>query len=148
MSLFVQTKFNLPPGNESYILKSINKKWRSWKSYVKGLNFDPNTPIEEQMIDVPDRVDDDQYRTLIEHWMSDKSKVQYAYYLIHIKVALTMFQSNKSFIYDLLGSKSKEQRNSCTIEIVSSHGQKEFRTCERNNGKFSLDDYYLYPSIS
>ncbi|KAG8364814.1 hypothetical protein BUALT_Bualt18G0037800 [Buddleja alternifolia] len=68
------TKFDLPPGKESYILKSINKKWRNWKCQVKKLNFDPNILIEQQMLDIPDSVDEEQYKTLVKHWMSDKSK--------------------------------------------------------------------------
>ncbi|KAG8382392.1 hypothetical protein BUALT_Bualt05G0072600 [Buddleja alternifolia] len=68
-------KFELQPGKEPYILKSINKKWRNWKSYVKSLNFDPNIPIEQQMLDIPSQVDEDQYKALVKHWMSDKSKI-------------------------------------------------------------------------
>ncbi|KAG8382226.1 hypothetical protein BUALT_Bualt05G0054700 [Buddleja alternifolia] len=74
MLKIVKTKFDLPPGKEPYILKSINKKWRNWKCQVKKLNFDPNIPIEQQMLDIPDRVDEEQYKTLVKHWMSDKSK--------------------------------------------------------------------------
>ncbi|KAG8363818.1 hypothetical protein BUALT_Bualt19G0061800 [Buddleja alternifolia] len=74
MLKIVKAKFELQPGKEPYILKSINKKWRNWKSYVKSLNFDPNIPIEQQMLDIPSRVDEDQYKALVKHWMSDKSK--------------------------------------------------------------------------
>ncbi|KAG8371275.1 hypothetical protein BUALT_Bualt13G0070600 [Buddleja alternifolia] len=37
-------------------------------------DFDPNIPIEQQMLYIPDRVDEGQYKTLIMHWMSDKFK--------------------------------------------------------------------------
>ncbi|KAG8390873.1 hypothetical protein BUALT_Bualt01G0128900 [Buddleja alternifolia] len=74
MLKIVKAKFELPPGQEPYVLKSINKKWRNWKSVVKNLNFDPNIPIEQQMLDIPDRVDEEQYKALVKYWMSDKSK--------------------------------------------------------------------------
>ncbi|KAK6131597.1 hypothetical protein DH2020_034611 [Rehmannia glutinosa] len=74
MLKIVKAKFSIPTGNETYILKSINKKWRSWKSFVKASKFDPNVPMEQQLSSKPDRVEDEQYKALIEHWMSDKSK--------------------------------------------------------------------------
>ncbi|KAG8374944.1 hypothetical protein BUALT_Bualt10G0048200 [Buddleja alternifolia] len=75
MLKIVKTKFDLPPGKEPYILKSINKKWRNWKCQVKKLNFDPNIPIEQQMLDIPDRVDEEQYKTLVKHWIiSEKNR--------------------------------------------------------------------------
>ncbi|KAK6147953.1 hypothetical protein DH2020_018865 [Rehmannia glutinosa] len=76
MLKIVKAKFSIPTGNETYILKSINKKWRSWKSFVKASKFDPNVPMEQQLSSKPDRVEDEQYKALIEHWMSDKSKEQ------------------------------------------------------------------------
>ncbi|KAG8372438.1 hypothetical protein BUALT_Bualt12G0066200 [Buddleja alternifolia] len=40
----------------------------------KEPDFDPNIPIEQQMLDIPSRVDEDQYKVLAKDWMSDKSK--------------------------------------------------------------------------
>ncbi|XP_012851770.1 PREDICTED: uncharacterized protein LOC105971463 [Erythranthe guttata] len=74
MLKIVKARFELPPGHESYILRSINKKWRNWKSSVKSLNFDPDISTDQQTTKIPDRVNEDQYKSLVHHWMSDKSK--------------------------------------------------------------------------
>ncbi|PIN13321.1 hypothetical protein CDL12_14053 [Handroanthus impetiginosus] len=52
-------RFQLPPRHETYVLRSINKKWRNWKRFVKSLNFDPNIPIEQQMLEILERVDEE-----------------------------------------------------------------------------------------
>ncbi|CAA0836902.1 Unknown protein [Striga hermonthica] len=38
------------------------------------MKFDPCVPLERQLSRKPDRVQDEQYKSLIEYWMSDKSK--------------------------------------------------------------------------
>ncbi|XP_052206799.1 uncharacterized protein LOC127811129 [Diospyros lotus] len=70
----VQEKFQLPPGQEDWILKSITKKWRNWKSFVKTNYYDPNVSLVEQMKNVPERVHEDQWKELVTFWNSDASK--------------------------------------------------------------------------
>ncbi|XP_052205941.1 uncharacterized protein LOC127810469 [Diospyros lotus] len=70
----VQEKFQLPPGQEDWILKSIAKKWRNWKSFVKTNYYDPNVSLVEQMKNVPERVHEDQWKELVTFWNSDASK--------------------------------------------------------------------------
>ncbi|KAI3462324.1 hypothetical protein Pfo_018987 [Paulownia fortunei] len=96
----VKTKFELPGEKKPYILKSINKKWWNWKSYVKSLNFEHDITIEQQMLNMLDRVEDEQYKTLIEHWMSDKSKFFfYRFVLLKTRAQLEMLHhmGKKSF---------------------------------------------------
>lgn len=42
----------------------------------KSLSFDPNIPIEEQMINIHRRVDEDQHKALVEHWKSEKLRYE------------------------------------------------------------------------
>ncbi|XP_052210244.1 uncharacterized protein LOC127813348 [Diospyros lotus] len=70
----VQEKFQLPPGQEDWILKSIAKKWRNWKSFVKTNYYDPNVSLVEQMKNVPKRVHEDQWKELVTFWNFDASK--------------------------------------------------------------------------
>ncbi|KAG8382607.1 hypothetical protein BUALT_Bualt05G0095100 [Buddleja alternifolia] len=73
MLKIVKAKFELLSGHEPFVLKSINKKWCNWKSVVKSLNFDPNIPIKQQMLDIPDRVDEKHTRLLADG--SDASEI-------------------------------------------------------------------------
>ncbi|XP_052188574.1 uncharacterized protein LOC127798953 [Diospyros lotus] len=70
----VSGKVSIPPGQEDWILKSIAKKWRNWKSFVKTNYYDPNVSLVEQMKNVPERVHEDQWKELVTFWNSDASK--------------------------------------------------------------------------
>lgn len=70
-----QTRFEIPLESESFVLKSINKKWKSWKSHLKTSNFDPHASIEGQMVKIPERVNADQYTIIHGHWSTDKTIV-------------------------------------------------------------------------
>nr|CAA40554.1 TNP1 [Antirrhinum majus] len=72
MMTVVKARFEIHQG-EAYVLESINKKWRSWKSYLKSSKFDPSIPLEQQLLEIPARVNKDQYKTLLEDWLTDET---------------------------------------------------------------------------
>ncbi|XP_057805534.1 uncharacterized protein LOC131020622 isoform X2 [Salvia miltiorrhiza] len=70
----VKSRFTMRAGSDSFILQSINHKWRNWKCQLKSLNFDPSVSIEEQLLTVPERVNAHQYKKLLDHWNTDKAQ--------------------------------------------------------------------------
>ncbi|CAI9102846.1 OLC1v1001195C1 [Oldenlandia corymbosa var. corymbosa] len=70
----VKDKYDIPPGSEHWILKSIRKKRRSWRNTVKTLNFDATLPIEDQISSKPDRVTDEQWKDLLSYWAEKKTQ--------------------------------------------------------------------------
>ncbi|XP_073057312.1 uncharacterized protein [Primulina eburnea] len=42
----IKEKYELPPGTESWTLRSIGTKWRNWKSELKKKYYDPELPIQ------------------------------------------------------------------------------------------------------
>ncbi|XP_031373418.1 uncharacterized protein LOC116188293 isoform X2 [Punica granatum] len=74
MVKLVKLKFEIPAGDEDFILRSISKKWRNWKSTVKKMYFDPMLSVEEQLQNVPDRVEADQWKELLTYWSSEVGK--------------------------------------------------------------------------
>uniref|UniRef100_A0ACD5W8P8 Uncharacterized protein n=1 Tax=Avena sativa TaxID=4498 RepID=A0ACD5W8P8_AVESA len=78
----VQKKFVYPKSCEKWILKSIGRDWRKFKSSLKKAIFNPaiekNPDIRRKALYklCPDDVDKDQWRGLVKFWNSKKGKRQ------------------------------------------------------------------------
>lgn len=75
---------------------------------MKSSKFDQDTPIQQQMTEIPERVDEDQYKSLVQHWMSDKSKV-YIFILVQICIAIYVYRC--ILIYSCSHAKSNKFPN-------------------------------------
>lgn len=65
----------MPRGTEGWILKSVGKKWRNFKSSLKSRYYDPTKPIERQIVYRDERVLEDQWCKLLQYWSTEKAKV-------------------------------------------------------------------------
>nr|XP_040256300.2 uncharacterized protein LOC120974018 [Aegilops tauschii subsp. strangulata] len=78
----VQTKFVYPRSCEKWILKSIGRDWRKFKSSLKDAFFNPaiekNPNIKRKALYklCPEDVDNDQWRGLVKYWKSKKGRRQ------------------------------------------------------------------------
>ncbi|KAL2474877.1 Plant transposase [Abeliophyllum distichum] len=63
----VQETTNAPPAYRNNCLKSIDAKWRNWKSRVKTKYFSGITK-EECLTMVPKEIDTQQWKILVEYW--------------------------------------------------------------------------------
>ncbi|KAM3391478.1 hypothetical protein ACQJBY_012894 [Aegilops geniculata] len=76
----VQTKFVYPRSCEKWILKSIGRDWRKFKSSLKDAFFKPaiekNPNIKRNALYklCPEDVDNDQWRGLVKYWKSKKGR--------------------------------------------------------------------------
>ncbi|XP_044423029.1 uncharacterized protein [Triticum aestivum] len=76
----VQTKFVYPRSCEKWILKSIGRDWRKFKSSLKDAFFKPaiekNPNIKRKALYklCPEDVDNDQWRGLVKYWKSKKGR--------------------------------------------------------------------------
>ncbi|XBI62727.1 hypothetical protein VPH35_043288 [Triticum aestivum] len=80
MSKRIVTKFVYPRSCEKWILKSIGRDWRKFKSSLKDAFFKPaiekNPNIKRKALYklCPEDVDDDQWRGLVKYWKSKKGR--------------------------------------------------------------------------
>ncbi|CAI9095324.1 OLC1v1031249C1 [Oldenlandia corymbosa var. corymbosa] len=72
----VKAKYDIPPGGEHWILRSLGKKRRSWKNRVKTQCFDPTLTTKDNAPKRPARVGEDQWKHLLPYWAEEKTKVQ------------------------------------------------------------------------
>ncbi|XP_073037274.1 uncharacterized protein [Primulina eburnea] len=70
----IKEKYDLPPGTESWTLRSIAKKWRNWKSELKKKYYDPELPMQVLLQERDKRAFVEQYVKLVAQWNSEKSK--------------------------------------------------------------------------
>ncbi|KAK9289138.1 hypothetical protein L1049_017611 [Liquidambar formosana] len=49
MWIVVQEKFDVNHGNKDWVLKSIGKKWKDWKSELKLKRYETHTTNEERL---------------------------------------------------------------------------------------------------
>lgn len=74
MLILVKEKFRLPPGAHFWILKSMGKKWRNWKSALKAKYYNPNESIDSQTNNRDKRVIANQWRNILIYWSLEKTK--------------------------------------------------------------------------
>ncbi|XP_073019539.1 uncharacterized protein [Primulina eburnea] len=70
----IKEKYDLPPGTESWTLRSIGTKWRNWKSELKKKYYDPELPMQVLLEERDKRAFVEQYVKLVAQWNSEKSK--------------------------------------------------------------------------
>ncbi|XP_027158101.1 uncharacterized protein LOC113768932 [Coffea eugenioides] len=72
----IKERFALPMGLEAWTLRSIGKKWRSWKADLKATYFDPAVPNAEARFQKDIRVREEQWIKLWVYWKSEEAKVK------------------------------------------------------------------------
>ena len=63
---------------EEHTYSTAAKKWKDFKADLKKARFDEKLSKEENLQLCDPRVDPDQWKWLVEHWMSDEAKVSHA----------------------------------------------------------------------
>uniref|UniRef100_A0ACD5V2N1 Uncharacterized protein n=1 Tax=Avena sativa TaxID=4498 RepID=A0ACD5V2N1_AVESA len=69
----VKLKFDISPIGELWIIKSLGKRWRSWKSNLKVHHYDTHETEEERLADRNPRVLKEQWRFLVSYWSTEKA---------------------------------------------------------------------------
>ncbi|CAM0902692.1 unnamed protein product [Alopecurus aequalis] len=73
MSRIVKLKFDIAPIGELWVIKSLGKRWRSWKSILKIKHYDTHETEEERLADRNPRVLKEQWRFLVAYWSTEKA---------------------------------------------------------------------------
>ncbi|GLT77315.1 hypothetical protein SLA2020_489130 [Shorea laevis] len=74
----VQKNFDVDPSCKTWVLKSLAKKWRNWKTELKAKHYYPHKTDEERLKDCPPRIVSNQWPILISYWNSESAKMQCA----------------------------------------------------------------------
>ncbi|KAL3515715.1 hypothetical protein ACH5RR_022617 [Cinchona calisaya] len=70
----VQTRFDIDPNSKTWVIKSLGKKWRDWKSKLKTAHYITHTTDEERLADRDERVLPEQWAYLVSHWSSEEAE--------------------------------------------------------------------------
>ncbi|KAK1300708.1 hypothetical protein QJS10_CPB13g00710 [Acorus calamus] len=70
----IKSKFEVDPAIKTWVLKSIATKWRDWKALLKNKHYKVHETDEERLADLDDRVEPDQWQSLVEFWSSEEGK--------------------------------------------------------------------------
>ncbi|XP_050234455.1 uncharacterized protein LOC126682746 [Mercurialis annua] len=70
----VQEKFLIPPETKRWVLESVGKKWRDYKSDLKLQHFSRNKPKDQVLTNVPKGVEAAQWRILVNGWYTEQSQ--------------------------------------------------------------------------
>ncbi|XP_020082508.1 uncharacterized protein LOC109706120 [Ananas comosus] len=75
MLKLIESKFSYPISTRDWVLASLNKKWRDYKSELKSEYFHPHEKsTNEIMANVPQDVIEDQWCRMVSEWCTEKSK--------------------------------------------------------------------------
>ncbi|XP_071920693.1 uncharacterized protein [Coffea arabica] len=72
----IKERFALTMGLEAWTLRSIGKKWRSWKADLKVTYFDPAVPNAEPRFQKDIRAWEEQWIKLWAYWKSEEAKAK------------------------------------------------------------------------
>ncbi|XP_038973330.1 uncharacterized protein LOC103721483 [Phoenix dactylifera] len=109
---FVQKKFVLPPESHDWVLKSLNRKWKEYKSKLKA-DWKREGMTEEEVARVcPPDVYHHQWRELVHYWFSERGQTY-----SDIGRAARASQT----IHHTSGSKSYARLR---VEFMEDHGRK------------------------
>ncbi|XP_058067564.1 uncharacterized protein LOC131216938 isoform X4 [Magnolia sinica] len=72
----VTSKFEFDGNAKAWVLKSIGKKWREWKGELKKLHYSSHEIDEERLADLDERVQEDQWKILVQFWNSEEGKAR------------------------------------------------------------------------
>ncbi|XP_027157749.1 uncharacterized protein LOC113759381 isoform X1 [Coffea eugenioides] len=70
----VQKKFEIDPNSKSWVIKSLGKKWKDWKSKLKTAHYITHATDEERLADRDERVLPEQWAYLVSHWSSEEAE--------------------------------------------------------------------------
>lgn len=74
MCHIVKLKFHIAPVGELWIVKSLGKKWKSWKAILKQKHFDTHETEVERLADRNPRVLEEQWQLLVAYWSTEKAQ--------------------------------------------------------------------------
>ncbi|XP_058112926.1 uncharacterized protein LOC131255972 isoform X3 [Magnolia sinica] len=72
----VTSKFEFDGNAKAWVLKSLGKKWREWKGKLKKLYYSSHETDEERLANLDGRVQEDQWKTLVQFWNSEEGKAR------------------------------------------------------------------------
>ncbi|WOK98232.1 hypothetical protein Cni_G06942 [Canna indica] len=72
----VEAKFSYPcsPTMTKWVLRSINSKWRNWKSNSRAVHYDSSKSLSYHLSHVSERVDKNQWSALVSFWNSEEGQ--------------------------------------------------------------------------
>ncbi|KAL6584387.1 hypothetical protein OROMI_003676 [Orobanche minor] len=74
----VKTTYIVPPGYDKLVKQALGRSWKAFKCRIKTAYFDKKLTMEQNLRRRPDmfdeRVKDDHWKFLVEHWCKDKTK--------------------------------------------------------------------------
>ncbi|XP_019253811.1 PREDICTED: uncharacterized protein LOC109232495 [Nicotiana attenuata] len=71
---FQKKKFSIPKRGETYVLKSLGKKWKDYKCELKGEYMRKYKTKDALLKNRLSRIPRDQWSGLVSYWFSDKAK--------------------------------------------------------------------------
>lgn len=131
MCHIVKLKFDIAPFPKSWIVKSLAKKWRTWKFQLKQQHFDTHETEEERLADRNPRVLKEHWRFLVAYWSTEKAQALSAQNkAIQAKVTTYQTSGTKSFARRIEEEKQKwSNKDEPTVEdlFILTHTPKDGR---------------------
>lgn len=72
----VKSRYDIALGDEGWILSSINKKWRKWKSNLKTRYFVEDKNVDDLLNERDGRVLEDQWVNMLAYWNKEEVKAR------------------------------------------------------------------------
>ncbi|KAK4438358.1 Ankyrin repeat, bromo and BTB domain-containing protein DDB [Sesamum alatum] len=70
----VQLKFDIDPACKNWVLQSLGRRWKDWKSKLKTAHYYPHETDEERLADCDERILPDQWAALVKLWNTESAQ--------------------------------------------------------------------------
>ena len=107
-------------------MKSLGKRWRSWKSILKVQHYDTHETKEERLADRNPRVLKEQWRFLVAYWSTEKATVYHLF--VHGWFLLAICEACMTIVIFLCDQAASARNKACQANAVAHHtaGTKSF----------------------
>ncbi|KAL0422239.1 UNVERIFIED_CONTAM: Transcription factor GTE6 [Sesamum latifolium] len=70
----VQLRFDIDPTSKNWVLQSLGRRWKDWKSKLKTAHYYPHETDEERLADCDERILPDQWAALVKLWSTESAQ--------------------------------------------------------------------------
>ncbi|XP_020551828.1 uncharacterized protein LOC105169094 isoform X3 [Sesamum indicum] len=70
----VQLRFDIDPTSKNWVLQSLGRRWKDWKSKLKTAHYYPHQTDEARLADCDERILPDQWAALVKLWSTESAQ--------------------------------------------------------------------------
>ncbi|KAL2254300.1 UNVERIFIED_CONTAM: hypothetical protein Sindi_0224700 [Sesamum indicum] len=112
-------RFDIDPTSKNWVLQSLGRRWKDWKSKLKTAHYYPHQTDEARLADCDERILPDQWAALVKLWSTESAQFSYEFlYLRLVNVIIKFITPQKN--------SATNRANRMKAKYIHASGRKSF----------------------